>query len=71
MNGSQTQSGQRLRYQRARRRDYGRFWKIGHCRGEAFVNWFDVIENAEATYGWTDANVLSVVRSKGGPKIAK
>ena len=40
-------------------------------RGEAFVNWLEVIQNAEATYGWTDANVLSVVRSKGGPKIAE
>ena len=40
-------------------------------RGEAFVNWLEVIENAEATYGWTDDNVLSVVRSKGGPKIAE
>ena len=40
-------------------------------RGEAFVNWLEVIENAEGTYGWTDANVLSVVRSKGGPKIAE
>ena len=39
-------------------------------RGEAFVNWLEVIENAEATYGWTDDNVISVVRSKGGPKIA-
>ena len=39
-------------------------------RGEAFVNWLEAIENAEATYGWTDTNVLSVVRSKGGPKIA-
>ena len=40
-------------------------------RGEAFVNWLEVIENAEGTYGWTDGNVLSVVRSKGGPKIAE
>ena len=40
-------------------------------RGEAFVNWLEVIENAETTYGWTDDNVLSVVRSKGGPKIAE
>ena len=40
-------------------------------RGEAFVNWLEVIENAEQTYGWNDGNVLSVVRSKGGPKIAK
>ena len=39
-------------------------------RGEAFVNWLEVIENAEGTYGWTDANVLSVVRSKGGTKLS-
>ena len=39
-------------------------------RGEAFVNWLEVIENAEATYAWTDVNVLSVVRSRG-PKIAE
>ena len=40
-------------------------------RGEAFVNWLEVIENAEMTYNWTDAYILSVVRSKGGPKIAE
>ena len=40
-------------------------------RGEAFVNWLEVIENAEMTYNWTDGNVLSVVRSKGGSKIAE
>ena len=40
-------------------------------RGEAFVNWLEVIVNAETINGWTDDNVLSVVRSKGGPKIAE
>ena len=39
-------------------------------RGEAFVNWLEIIENAEQTYGWKDQNVMSVIRSKGGPKIA-
>ena len=37
-------------------------------RGEAFINWLEIIENAQQTYGWTDDNVLSVVCSKGGPK---
>ena len=40
-------------------------------RGEEFVNWLEVIENAEMTYNWTDGNILSVIRSKGGPKIAE
>ena len=40
-------------------------------RGEAFVNWLEVLENAEMTYNWTDDNILSVVRSKGGLKIAE
>ena len=40
-------------------------------RGEAFVNWLEVIENTEMTYNWTDGNILSVVRSKGGPKITE
>ena len=40
-------------------------------RGRAFVNWLEDIENAEQTYNWNDGNVLSVVRSKGGPKIAE
>ena len=39
-------------------------------RGEAFVNWLEVIENVEQTYGWTDQNILGVIRSKEGPKIA-
>ena len=40
-------------------------------RGEAFVNWLEVIEDAEQMYGWNDGNILSVVWSKGGPKIAE
>ena len=40
-------------------------------RGEAFVNWLEVIKNAEMTYNWTEDNILSVVRSKEGPKIAE
>lgn len=38
-------------------------------RREAFVNSLKIIENAKATYNWTDDSVASVVRSKGGPKV--
>jgi hypothetical protein len=38
-------------------------------RGDAYVNWINLVKHARGAYGWDHRAILQVVRIKGGPKV--
>ena len=38
-------------------------------RGDAYINWINLVKHARGAYGWDHRAILQVVRIKGGPKV--
>ena len=40
-------------------------------RGESFINWIELVENAISAYRWNHTGGFSAVKVKGGPKVSE
>ena len=38
-------------------------------RGDAYINWINLVKPVRGAYGWDHRAILQVVRIKGGPKV--
>jgi hypothetical protein len=41
----------------------------GGTRGDAYINWMNLVKHTRGAYDWDHKAILQVVRIKGGPKV--